>query len=171
MRRNNVDEVLKDLEARKYPAKGEIERAVIKIISNKLERSLSAPSRLTVKSNQNIITSGFEQTRNDLSIAATKADMGKPIYNDFKQLFQDDPTVVNDFVKMSTKSAKNMKVQGLVATKSKDKPFQQGLHSTLSKDLTKASINPSLAYISSHQLINEIQSTINEAELPDELGS
>jgi hypothetical protein len=51
MRRNNVDEVLKDLEARKYPAKGEIERAVIKIISNKLERSLSAPSRLTVKSN------------------------------------------------------------------------------------------------------------------------
>lgn len=145
MRRNNVDEVLKDLEARKQPAKGEIERAVIKIISNKLERSLSAPSRLTVKSNYNIITSGFEQTRNELSIAATKADMVKPIYNDFKPLFEEDNMKVNDFVKMSTKSAKNIKVQGLVPTKSRDKSFQQGLNTTLSKDLTKATINPSLA--------------------------
>jgi hypothetical protein len=50
MRRNNVDEVLKDVE-KGYPVRGEIERAIIKIISNKLERSLSAPSRLQVKSN------------------------------------------------------------------------------------------------------------------------
>jgi hypothetical protein len=99
MRRNNVDEVLKNVEARKYPISGEIERAIIQIIGNNLDRSMSAPSRMDVKSTQNVITSGFEQTRNELTITAAQADMSKPLLNDFKPLFSDDSQKVNDFVK------------------------------------------------------------------------
>jgi hypothetical protein len=62
-------------------------------------------------------------------------------------------------------------VQGLNPTKYSNKQFQQGLNPTLSKDLTKASINPSQAYISSQHLINEIHTTINEADIPEEYAS
>jgi len=96
MRRNNVDEVLKDIEAKRYPISGEIERAIVKIIGNKIERALSAPSRMTVKSNYNIITSGFEQTRDDLTIAALRADIQKPININFAPLMDEDPTKIND---------------------------------------------------------------------------
>lgn len=99
MRRNNVDEVLRNVEAKKYPISGEIERAIIKIIGSNLERSLSAPSRMHVKSTQHVITSGFEQSRNELTVTATQADMTKPILNDFKPLFSNDAQKVNDFVK------------------------------------------------------------------------
>jgi len=38
--------------------------------------------------------------------------------------------------------------------------------------MTRASINPSQqAYLSSQHLINEIQSTITEAQIPEELNS
>lgn len=140
MRRNNVDEVLKNVESRKQPISGEIERAIIHIIGNKLERSLSAPSRMTVKSTHNVITSGFEQSRNELTITAMNADMSRPLTNDYKQLFSDDVQKVNDFVKYTTKSSKNIKVQGLIPTKSSKQGLNQG---TLSKDMTRASINPS----------------------------
>jgi len=60
-----------------------------------------------------------------------------------------------------------MKVFGLIPTKSK--VYAHGMHPTLSKDITKASITPSQqAYMSSHHLIGEIQSTINEAQIPEE---
>lgn len=95
---------------------------------------------MTVKSTHNVITSGFEQSRNELTITAMNADMSRPLTNDYKQLFSDDVQKVNDFVKYTTKSSKNIKVQGLIPTKSSKQGLNQG---TLSKDMTRASINPS----------------------------
>jgi len=49
MKRNTVDEVLKNVELNEYPLTDEVEQAILQIISMRLERSLSAPSRIGIK--------------------------------------------------------------------------------------------------------------------------
>jgi len=46
----SVDEVMKSIEASQHPNKEVLDRAINKILSERVERSLSAPSRMIVKS-------------------------------------------------------------------------------------------------------------------------
>jgi len=54
IKRNTVDEVLKEVELKNYPLTSEIEQAITNIISGRLDRSLSAPSRIGVKVYNNL---------------------------------------------------------------------------------------------------------------------
>lgn len=49
IKRNTVDEVLKDVESKNYPTNSKIEDAIQNIMKDKIERSLSAPSRIGIK--------------------------------------------------------------------------------------------------------------------------
>lgn len=56
IKRNTVDEVLKDVELNNYPLSDDVEQAITRIISLRLERSLSAPSRIGIKVYNNMTT-------------------------------------------------------------------------------------------------------------------
>lgn len=49
IKRNTVDEVLKNIELKKYPTNSRVEDAIQNIIYDRIQRSLSAPSRIGIK--------------------------------------------------------------------------------------------------------------------------
>lgn len=103
IKRNTVDEMLKEVEINKYPMSKEIEQTITDIISLRLERSLSAPSRIGIKVWNNM-TNDPEYQSNIHTLASI--ENSKNIIN-FSGIFNANTELSDNFARITTRSTRH----------------------------------------------------------------